>query len=154
MMASRSTLELEECITTFPDVPTWRNSVSYWRQRKIQSILLKDVSFATQHMFFRSMIRRLKTDVLLQLPSKQRKMIILDPALVKSKTKEMEAQARRMGQKSLTSAERRGLLLEWFNMTGQYKVKGVLEYLKDLLEGDKKFLCFAHHQVAFISPSS
>jgi hypothetical protein len=39
------------------------------------------------------MIRRLKSDVLTQLPSKQRQMVILDPNAVRSKTKEMESQA-------------------------------------------------------------
>jgi SWI/SNF-related matrix-associated actin-dependent regulator 1 of chromatin subfamily A len=76
------------------------------------------------------MIRRLKSDVLAQLPAKQRQMIILDPAAVKSRTKEMETQAAKMGQKSLSSGERRGVLLEWFSLTGQSKTKAVLEYLK------------------------
>ena len=52
-----------------------------------------------------------------------------------------------MGKKTLSSSERRGLLLEWFNMTGGAKTKAVQDYLKDLLERDKKFICFAHHQV-------
>ena len=34
----------------------------------------------------RLMIRRMKSEVLPQLPSKQRKMVILDPNLVKSKS--------------------------------------------------------------------
>ena len=93
------------------------------------------------------MIRRLKSEVLSQLPSKQRQMIILDPAAIKTKSKEMDEQAKLMGKKSLSSSERRSVLLEWFNMTGRAKTKAVLDYVKDLLEGDKKFICFAHHQV-------
>ena len=38
-------------------------------------------------------------------------------------------------------------MLQWFNLTGRSKLKAVLDYLKDLLEGEDKFLCFAHHQV-------
>ena len=57
----------------------------------------------------RLMIRRLKTDVLTQLPSKQRKMVILDPTLVKSKSKEMKSQAKTyQTDKSLSKQERRG----------------------------------------------
>ena len=93
------------------------------------------------------MIRRLKSQVLSQLPSKQREMIILDPSLVKTKSKEMDERAKKMGLKSLSSTERRGVLLEWFNLTATSKAKAVLEYIKDLLEADRKFICFAHHQV-------
>ena len=39
------------------------------------------------------MIRRLKSEVLAELPSKQRQMVILDPGAVKSKSKEMKARA-------------------------------------------------------------
>ena len=37
------------------------------------------------------LIRRLKSEVLAELPAKQRQMVILDPAAVKSKSKEMKA---------------------------------------------------------------
>ncbi|TRY72759.1 hypothetical protein TCAL_00987 [Tigriopus californicus] len=93
------------------------------------------------------MIRRLKSEVLAQLPSKQREMILLDPSLIKSKSKEMEMQAQKMGLKSLSQMERRGVLLEWFNSTAKAKLKAVSEYVKDLLESDRKFICFAHHQI-------
>ena len=76
------------------------------------------------------LIRRLKSDVLGQLPSKRRQMIVLDPAAVKSKTKEMADAAKRMGKRSLSGGERRGVLLEWYNMTGKAKVKAVTDYLK------------------------
>ncbi len=75
-------------------------------------------------------------------------MIILDPNAVRTKTKEMESHAKRMGLKSMSNSERRGVLLEWFNVTGKAKTKAVLDYLKDLLEGGDKFICFAHHQVS------
>ena len=43
--------------------------------------------------------------------------------------------------------ERRAALLEWYNVTGTAKTKAVQDYLADLLESERKFICFAHHQV-------
>ena len=39
------------------------------------------------------LIRRLKSEVLSELPAKQRQMVILDPGAVKSKSKEMKVNA-------------------------------------------------------------
>ena len=81
-------------------------------------------------MMERFMIRRMKTDVLTQLPSKQRKMVILDPNLVKSKTREMKDQAKLMSGNSLSKMERRGVLLEWFHSTSNAKSHAVQDYIK------------------------
>ena len=97
----------------------------------------------------RFMIRRIKSEVLTQLPSKLREMIILDPALVKSKSKVMQEKAQVMTQLRDKSKEH-AMLLEWFHLTSDAKVNAVCEYVKDLLESDKKFLLFAHHQVCII----
>ena len=78
----------------------------------------------------RFMIRRMKTEVLTQLPSKQREMIVLDPNLVQSKSKEMKNQAKLMSSKSLSKSERRGLLLEWFHSTSNAKSRAVQDYIK------------------------
>lgn len=43
--------------------------------------------------------------------------------------------------------ERRGILLQYFRETSLSKLSAVCDYIKDLLEGGKKFVCFAHHQV-------
>ena len=94
----------------------------------------------------RFMIRRLKSDVLKQLPSKMREMIILDPSLVKSKSRVMQEKVEIMSQNTNKSKDH-ALLLEWFHLTCDAKVKAVCEYIKDLLESDRKFLLFAHHQV-------
>ena len=94
----------------------------------------------------RFMIRRLKSDVLKQLPSKQREMIILDPSLVKSKSRVMQEKVELMSQNTNKNKEH-AMLLEWFHLTCDAKVKAVCEYVKDLLESDRKFLLFAHHQV-------
>ena len=100
----------------------------------------------------RFMIRRLKSEVLTQLPSKMREMIILDPSLVKSKSKVMQDKALSMSQITNKSKEH-ALLLEWFHLTCDAKAKAVCEYVKDLLESDKKFLIFAHHQVSYDKPT-
>lgn len=42
--------------------------------------------------------------------------------------------------------EKRGALLKYFQETSKVKAKAVCEYVNDLLESDKKFLVFAHHQ--------
>jgi len=95
----------------------------------------------------RFMLRRLKSDVLSQLPAKQRQMVILDPALVKKRvTKEMKNQQKAYNSKGNSGGESRGLLLEWFHSTADAKQVAVKEYLKDTLETGAKFLCFAHHQ--------
>ena len=43
------------------------------------------------------LVRRLKSEVLTELPAKQRQMVILDPGAVKSKSKEMKASVHAFG---------------------------------------------------------
>ena len=79
----------------------------------------------------RLMIRRMKSEVLPQLPSKQRKMVILEPNLVKSKSNIMKNQAKQYkNDKSMSSTERRGVLLEWYHTTSGAKSRAVCDYLK------------------------
>eukprot|EP00105_Crassostrea_gigas_P013540 XP_011429890.2 PREDICTED: SWI/SNF-related matrix-associated actin-dependent regulator of chromatin subfamily A-like protein 1 isoform X1 [Crassostrea gigas] len=70
------------------------------------------------------MIRRLKKEVITQLPDKVRQMVLLDPGLIKT-TKEMELQSKTMELKSLKGMERRGALLEYFHHTGAAKIKAI-----------------------------
>ena len=93
----------------------------------------------------RFMMRRLKRDVLSQLPDKRREMVLLNSALVKSKTKEMQNQAKLISNNALTHSEWRGILLEWFHSTSSAKSPAVQEYIRDKIECGHKFLCFAHH---------
>lgn len=93
----------------------------------------------------RLMIRRMKSDVLSQLPSKLRQVIILDPGQVKSKSREMKSQVNLFSKTSLSKGERRAVLMEWYHSTAAAKSPAVQDYIKDLVEGGKKFLCFAHH---------
>ena len=93
------------------------------------------------------MIRRLKSDVLQQLPAKQRCMVVLDPGSVDSSSSKMKDKENAARKSGVHGMEKRGLLLEWYSATAQAKLKAVQEYVKDLLNSDKKFLLFCHHQV-------
>ncbi|XP_037078361.1 LOW QUALITY PROTEIN: SWI/SNF-related matrix-associated actin-dependent regulator of chromatin subfamily A-like protein 1 [Pollicipes pollicipes] len=95
----------------------------------------------------RVMIRRLKRDVIRQLPAKRRQMVLLDPSQVRARTAVMTQLEQRMGQRSLKSMERRGTLLQYFRETAGAKLPAVCSYLDDLLEAGNKFICFAHHQM-------
>lgn len=97
------------------------------------------------------MIRRLKADVLSQLPAKQRQVVLLDPSYMKSAGKVMQHMAREMHNTKLQAMEKRGVLLAYFHETGIHKTKAVCKYIEDLVEGDQKFLCFAHHQAVLDS---
>lgn len=88
------------------------------------------------------MIRRLKKDVLSQLPSKRRQMVQLDPSLIKTKT--LERAAKEVSQAK--QKEQHGALLHYFYETCACKIPAVREYILDLLESGHKFLVFAHHK--------
>ncbi|XP_069705432.1 SWI/SNF-related matrix-associated actin-dependent regulator of chromatin subfamily A-like protein 1 isoform X2 [Periplaneta americana] len=93
------------------------------------------------------MIRRLKSDVISQLPPKVRQMVILNPELVVSKSKEMKDCLKNLDRAHLTHMERRGALLTYYCATGSAKLKAIQDYISDMLDSDKKFICFAHHKV-------
>eukprot|EP00092_Neocalanus_flemingeri_P016312 GFUD01017657.1.p1 GENE.GFUD01017657.1~~GFUD01017657.1.p1 ORF type:complete len:811 (-),score=228.30 GFUD01017657.1:63-2438(-) len=96
----------------------------------------------------RCMVRRLKTEVLQQLPSKQRCMVVLDPAGVDTASKVMKEKKKENEKDELRGVERRGFILGWYNDTATAKLKAVKDYIKDLINTrDKKFLVFCHHQV-------
>merc|ERR1712142_153204 len=96
----------------------------------------------------RCMIRRLKSDVLEQLPSKQRCLVVLDPAGVDTSSKVMKDKRKENEKDQLKGMERRAFILEWFNDTATAKLKAVQDYIKDLVTTkEQKFLVFAHHQV-------
>ncbi|KAG7196652.1 hypothetical protein KM043_015990 [Ampulex compressa] len=92
------------------------------------------------------MIRRLKNEVLHQLPAKRRQVIILDPVLIKADTKEMLNMSQKLEQKSLPSIERHNTLLQYYNESSIVRLKAVCNYVTNLLESRKKFLVYAHHQ--------
>ncbi|EFN86322.1 SWI/SNF-related matrix-associated actin-dependent regulator of chromatin subfamily A-like protein 1 [Harpegnathos saltator] len=91
------------------------------------------------------MIRRLKADVLNQLPSKIRQVIILDPALIKAGTKEMKKKFEQM-QKTTTDFDKHNAMLQYYYESSIARLKAVSEYVKDLFEKKRKCLLYAHHQ--------
>jgi len=96
----------------------------------------------------RCMIRRLKTDVLTQLPSKQRCMVVLDPAGVDTASKIMKEKKKENEKDQLRGMDRKNFIFEWYNNTATAKLKAVQDYIKELINTrDKKFLVFCHHKV-------
>ena len=96
----------------------------------------------------RCLIRRLKSEVLQQLPSKLRSTVTLDPAGVDSKTNTMKERKAENDKAQFKGRERHNFILEWYGETAKAKVRAVKNYIKELLSGgDQKFLVFAHHQI-------
>ncbi|XP_030845914.1 SWI/SNF-related matrix-associated actin-dependent regulator of chromatin subfamily A-like protein 1 [Strongylocentrotus purpuratus] len=89
------------------------------------------------------MIRRLKKDVLGQLPSKVRQVVIMDPSSVKTGNQSLKCAAKDMEKKK---SDTQGTLLKYFSETGLAKIPALKEYVIDLAECGHKFLVFAHHQ--------
>ncbi|XP_029415859.1 SWI/SNF-related matrix-associated actin-dependent regulator of chromatin subfamily A-like protein 1 isoform X2 [Nannospalax galili] len=94
------------------------------------------------------MLRRLKSDVLSQLPAKQRKMVVVNPGRISARARAaLDAAAKEMTSDK-TKQQQKEALIVFFNRTAEAKVPCVIEYILDLLEsGREKFLVFAHHKV-------
>ncbi|NXS88421.1 SMAL1 protein, partial [Erpornis zantholeuca] len=95
------------------------------------------------------MIRRLKSDVLSQLPAKQRKMVVVAPEGISAKTKAvLAAEAKKMAKGYESKQQEKEALLVFFSRTAEAKIRSVVEYILELLEsGKNKFLVFAHHKI-------
>ncbi|XP_027422897.1 SWI/SNF-related matrix-associated actin-dependent regulator of chromatin subfamily A-like protein 1 isoform X3 [Bos indicus x Bos taurus] len=95
------------------------------------------------------MLRRLKGDVLSQLPAKQRKMVVVAPGQINARTRAaLDAAAKEMTTKDKTKQQQKEALILFFNRTAEAKIPSIIEYILDLLEsGREKFLVFAHHKV-------
>ncbi|XP_037705236.1 SWI/SNF-related matrix-associated actin-dependent regulator of chromatin subfamily A-like protein 1 isoform X2 [Choloepus didactylus] len=95
------------------------------------------------------MLRRLKSDVLSQLPAKQRKMVVVAPGRIGARARAaLDAVAKEMTSKDKTKLQQKEALILFFNRTAEAKIPSVIEYILDLLEsGREKFLVFAHHKV-------
>ncbi|XP_018904491.2 SWI/SNF-related matrix-associated actin-dependent regulator of chromatin subfamily A-like protein 1 [Bemisia tabaci] len=91
------------------------------------------------------LIRRLKSDVLTQLPAKIRKVVLLPSEMVKKDTSAMNALSQRLSSEDLKGCEKRSCLLTYFSETGKCKLTAIKNYVSDLLEIGSKFLIFAHH---------
>jgi SWI/SNF-related matrix-associated actin-dependent regulator 1 of chromatin subfamily A len=94
------------------------------------------------------MIRRLKEDVLKDLPAKQRQRIYLETDI--KLTKQINAILRQNQDLvegiSNTNPESNLNFLTCWAMTGLAKLEAVKEYIGDILESDIKILVFAHHR--------
>lgn len=103
------------------------------------------------------MIRRLKKDVLSELPSKRRQQVFLDLAekdmkqinalfrelkVVKAKIKDCMSED---DVKSLKFTEKQ-LINKIYTDSAEAKIPAVIDYLGTVLEAGCKFLVFAHHQ--------
>ena len=106
------------------------------------------------------MVRRLKKDVLTQLPPKQRQAVhlFLDPK-ARQILKEMTSELQALGgmaeagaglegpQPNLARLEHQKMLNKLYMVTAEAKMAAVQEYLSVLLEADHKFIVFAHHKL-------
>ncbi|CAH1406640.1 unnamed protein product [Nezara viridula] len=91
----------------------------------------------------RIMIRRLKSEVLDQLPSKIRQVIVIEP---ETNNKCMDAFAKKLNHATINGADKRSTLLAYFAETGKAKLNSICKYVEQLISQEKKFLIFAHHK--------
>ena len=93
------------------------------------------------------MIRRLKADVLADLPTKRRVVVELPLKLTEEGQKNLDKL-----QKRMETANRdvfKSALMDWYNETAAQKVDAIIEYVGQKLDKCKKFLCFGYHKVIF-----
>ncbi|KAM9850478.1 SWI/SNF-related matrix-associated actin-dependent regulator of chromatin subfamily A-like protein 1 [Aulostomus maculatus] len=95
------------------------------------------------------MLRRLKSDVLSQLPSKQRKVVTVTIDGISTRTKAaLSAAAKELAKGHHNKKEEKEVLLLFYNHTAEAKLQAIMEYITDMLEcGREKFLVFAHHKL-------
>uniref|UniRef100_A0AAR2L328 SWI/SNF-related matrix-associated actin-dependent regulator of chromatin subfamily A-like protein 1 n=1 Tax=Pygocentrus nattereri TaxID=42514 RepID=A0AAR2L328_PYGNA len=94
------------------------------------------------------MLRRLKSDVLSQLPAKQRKVVTVTTDGINARTKAaLSAAAKELASGRHNKMQEKEALLVFFNHTAEAKIRAIMEYISDMLEcGREKFLVFAHHK--------
>nr|Q9TTA5.2 RecName: Full=SWI/SNF-related matrix-associated actin-dependent regulator of chromatin subfamily A-like protein 1; AltName: Full=HepA-related protein; AltName: Full=Sucrose nonfermenting protein 2-like 1 [Bos taurus] len=94
------------------------------------------------------MLRRLKGDVLSQLPAKQARWWWSPQARSTPGPEPPWMPPPRMTTKDKTKQQQKEALILFFNRTAEAKIPSIIEYILDLLEsGREKFLVFAHHKV-------
>ncbi|KAL1267382.1 hypothetical protein QQF64_032745 [Cirrhinus molitorella] len=99
------------------------------------------------------MLRRLKSEVLSQLPAKQRKVVTVTTDGINSRTKAaLNAAAKQLAKGYHNKSQEKEALLVFFNHTAEAKIRAIMEYISDMLEcGREKFLVFAHHKLVLDS---
>ncbi|XP_054471229.1 SWI/SNF-related matrix-associated actin-dependent regulator of chromatin subfamily A-like protein 1 isoform X2 [Anoplopoma fimbria] len=95
------------------------------------------------------MLRRLKCDVLSQLPAKQRKVVTVTIDGVNTRIKAaLSASAKQLANGHRNKKEEKEALLVFYNHTAEAKLQAIMEYITDMVEcGREKFLVFAHHKL-------
>ncbi|XP_072300496.1 SWI/SNF-related matrix-associated actin-dependent regulator of chromatin subfamily A-like protein 1 [Eucyclogobius newberryi] len=95
------------------------------------------------------MLRRLKSEVLSQLPAKQRKVVTITIDGINTRTKAaLSAAAKELAKGHGNKTEEKEALLVFYNYTAEAKLQAIMEYITDMLEcGREKFLVFAHHKL-------
>lgn len=95
------------------------------------------------------MLRRLKSEVLSQLPAKQRKVVTVTIDGINTRTKAaLSAAAKELAKGHRNKMEEKAALLVFYNHTAEAKLQAIMEYITDMLEcGREKFLVFAHHKL-------
>jgi len=94
------------------------------------------------------MLRRLKQNVLDQLPEKTRSIVILDKNSVKTELKTLKLAAdefQRAAGKG--GSDVKAAVMKWYTESAFAKVDAVTAYVLDVLETGRKVLIFAHHLV-------
>ncbi|KAK1902864.1 SWI/SNF-related matrix-associated actin-dependent regulator of chromatin subfamily A-like [Dissostichus eleginoides] len=102
------------------------------------------------------MLRRLKSEVLSQLPAKQRKVVTVTIEGVNGRIKAaLSAAANQLANQQRNKKEEKDALLVFYNHTAEAKLQAIMEYITDMLEcGREKFLVFAHHRLVLDHISS
>lgn len=110
------------------------------------------------------MVRRLKSEVLSQLPKKRRQQVFLSldgeaRKELSALNKQLDAVKSMLGQLAAMNAasggavalgggkmEENNVIMEMYRRTAELKAKAVQEYVEMLLDAGQKFLIFAHHK--------
>lgn len=90
------------------------------------------------------MLRRMKMDVLDDLPEKTRQVIVFPP---NSRGVKDAIKIEREAASKLKGAEYLGAIASARRMLGEAKIEASLEHIKNVLEETKKVVVFAHHKV-------
>lgn len=96
------------------------------------------------------LIRRIKSDVFLELSAKNRELVILDKCKYEGSLKwvdQMEEFRNEYIDAENSKKDSENILMKWYQITSMVKIDGVCKFIKKYLnENDGKILVFAHHR--------
>lgn len=95
------------------------------------------------------MIRRMKKDVLRDLPPKNRQKVSLPVELTPEQSSRMTYFKEQVGKVTKITNDIKTDLMKWFSESAEVKIPAVTKYIEKLLDKDrqKKFIIFCHHRV-------